>query len=146
MSGGEIAGLIAAVAFVVLVCFLCSTLLKISQTLKSTNESIIELTKKADTLSDSLSKVIDNTNDLLSDVNDKATELDPLVKALGDVGQSVSDVNSAARNAVEKINSRDKAATKIGTKLVQTAGKAVATNALSHLFGFGKRKKAEKGE
>lgn len=140
MSGGEIAGLIAAVAFVVLVCFLCSTLMKISQTLKSTNQSVLELTKKADQLSDSLNQVIDSTNELLADVNDKADELDPLVKALGDVGQSVSDVNDAARNAVDKFNSKDKAATKLGTRILSSAGKVVATRALSRLFGFGKNR------
>lgn len=106
MTTGEIAALIAAIAFLILVIWIGWFLSKTVKSLNTTVSQLSKLTDDADNLSRELEDVLSNTNQLLADVNDKAEKLDPAIQAVADVGQSVSDVNNASRQLVEKINSR----------------------------------------
>lgn len=106
MTIGELAGLIAAIAFVVLVIFACISLSRVSKVLKETNYSIKILSNDVDTLSKETEKLLVNTNSLLENLNQKTNELDPAVKAVADVGQSVSNVNEALNNFVERHEER----------------------------------------
>ncbi len=106
MTTGEIAALIAAIAFLILVIWIGWFLSKTVKSLNTTVSQLSKLTDDADNLSKELEDVLSNTNQLLADVNDKAEKLDPAIQAVADVGQSVSDVNNASRQLVEKINSR----------------------------------------
>ena len=99
MTVGQIAGLIAAIAFLILVIWVGWFLTKVVKNLADLSNNINDLTKELD-------DVLTNTNELLTDVNDKAEMITPAVQAIADVGQSISDVNEASRNFVEKINNR----------------------------------------
>lgn len=101
MSIGQVAGIIAAIAFIILVFWLGWFLTKLINNLNT-------LTKNIDDLSKELESVIKNTDSLLDDLNEKADTITPAVQAIADVGQSVSDVNEASRNFVDKIKSRKK--------------------------------------
>lgn len=120
MTTGEIAALIAAIAFLILVIWIGWFLSKTVKSLNTTVNQLSKLTDDADNLSKELEDVLSNTNQLLADVNDKAEKLDPAIQAVADVGQSVSDVNSASRQLVEKINSH---ANSRSSKMMNSLGK-----------------------
>lgn len=135
MTIGEAAGLIAAIAFLILVCFVAVFLTNLGKTVKQATQSLDQLTKDADSLSKNVEKVVINTDELLSDLNQKSTELDPVVKALADVGESVSDVNGAARGLVEKAAAQRKK-TSQAERILKGASKmafaSLATRLMNH--------------
>ena len=103
MTFGELAGLIAAIAFLILVVFLCILINHLSKTMQETNRSISLLTKDMDSLSKEVEEVLGNTNVLLEDINKKSSQLDPAVKAVADVSQSVVDPNGQLHERAEKV-------------------------------------------
>lgn len=145
MTVGQIAGLIAAIAFVILVCCVGIFLHRLAGTLKSTEESLKSLTNDAHTLSESVDKVVNNTNELLDDINDKSAQLDPAVKAVADVSESVSDVNAAARKLADKLGERQRSVSAV-EKVAGSAGKMVLLNLASKLLRRGNRKEGRSNE
>lgn len=125
MTVGQIAGLIAAIAFLILVIWIGWFLTKVIRNLTALTKNVNDLTKELD-------GVLTNTNELLTDVNDKAEMITPAVQAIADVGQSVSDVNEASRNLVEKINDHRNNRGTV-SKVVSNLGQAAAVG-LFHRF------------
>lgn len=123
MSVGQIAGMIAALAFVVLVIWVGWFLTKVVKNLAKLSKNIEDLTKELD-------GVLTNTNELLSDVNDKAEMITPAVQAVADVGQSVSDVNEASRNFVKKVTNHHKNRGPVA-RVVGNLGQAAALGVFS---------------
>ncbi|KRL61011.1 DUF948 domain-containing protein [Latilactobacillus fuchuensis] len=119
MTGGQIAALIAAGAFAVLVVFLIVMLLKITkvltqvtQTVAEANKSVTVITEDVDILAKEVEGLLNKANVLLDDVNGKVANLDPVFKAAGDLGESVADLNAASRNLTTKVSSVGKTAAK----------------------------------
>lgn len=111
MSWGEIAGLIAAVAFAVLVVFIILALRKVSKILdevskiaNEANNSISIITKDVDNLSIEVEGLLNKSNTLMDDLNGKIAKTDPLFTAVGDIGVTVSDVNQSTRNLAANIS------------------------------------------
>ncbi|MFL2100154.1 DUF948 domain-containing protein [Desemzia sp. FAM 23991] len=130
MTGGEIAALIAAVAFAVLVVFLVIVLLKVSKimgevssTVKEANSSLRVITKDADNLLIEVEGLLNKSNTTLDDVNGKLGKTDPLFQAIGDLGVSVSSLNSSTRNLTDRVTGVTKrtAQTGVATKVGKTA-------------------------
>ena len=103
MTIGGIASLIAALAFAVLVVFLCINLAKLSkvltdvqETVKRLNTTIDIITKDVDNLSIEVEGLLNKGNTLVDDVNQKISKTDPLFTAIGDVGLTVSDLTDSA--------------------------------------------------
>lgn len=134
MTGGQIAGLIAAIAFLILVIWIGWFLTKVVKNLSDLSKNVNDLTQELDS-------VLTNTNELLSDVNDKAEMITPAVQAIADVGQSVSDVNEASRNFVEKINNRRSNRGTV-SKVMTNMGRAAALG----LFSRYQHHKQQKGD
>ncbi|KRM78421.1 hypothetical protein FC84_GL000861 [Lapidilactobacillus dextrinicus DSM 20335] len=112
MSGGEIAGLIAAGALLILVIFISIFLMRITKVMKNVektvdgvNQSLNTVTKDVDVLSSEVEGLLVKSNTLLDDVNGKVANLDPVFKAMGELGTSVSDLNTSSRNLASKITS-----------------------------------------
>lgn len=120
MTTGEVAALIAAIAFLILVIWIGWFLTKTVKSLNQTVNQLSKLTDDADNLSKELEDVLGNTNQLLADVNGKAEKLDPAIQAVADVGQSVSDVNNASRQFVEKMTSKSSSRS---SKMISNLGK-----------------------
>lgn len=106
MTIGETAGLIAALALLILVIFIAWFLVHLMGAVKEAGANVDQLTKDVNALSAETEAILKNSNRLLDDLNEKAEQVTPVVKALADVGQSVSDVNQASRNFVEKLTER----------------------------------------
>lgn len=105
MTGGEIAALVAAIAFAVLVLGLVYVLFKVAKmiselntTVEEANKSLSTITKDADLLLIEVEGLLNKTNVTLDDVNGKLGLTDPLFKAIGDLGESVSSLNDSTRN------------------------------------------------
>lgn len=130
MTGGEIAALIAAIAFAALVVFLIVVLLKVSKvieevskTIKEANTSIEVITKDADSLLIEVEGLLNKSNATLDDVNGKLGKTDPLFQAIGDLGVSVSSLNSSTRNLAGHVSGTTKKTIQTGmvTKVGKTA-------------------------
>ena len=135
MTVGQLAGLIAALALVVLVIFIAWFLVKVAGAIRDAITSVEQLTKDVDTLSGELNEILKTSNSLLEDINKKAVQVDPAVQAIADLGQSVSDVNQASRSLVENLASRRE---KRRNSFMKSAAQAAAMGVVSRVF---KRKK-----
>ena len=135
MTVGQLAGLIAALALVVLVIFIAWFLVKVAGAIRDAITSVEQVTKDVDTLSGELNEILKNSNSLLEDINKKAVQVDPAVQAIADLGQSVSDVNQASRSLVENLASRRE---KRRNSFMKSAAQAAAMGVVSRVF---KRKK-----
>ncbi|MFC6464787.1 DUF948 domain-containing protein [Marinilactibacillus sp. GCM10026970] len=132
MTGGEIAALIAAVAFAVLVLGLCYVLFKVASvvselntTIEEANKSIGTITKDADHLLIEVEGLLNKTNTTLNDVNGKLSLTDPVFKAVGDLGISVSSLNDSTRNLTTHLAGASKRGAKMGVakKVTNTIAK-----------------------
>lgn len=104
MTLGQVAAMIAAIAFAVLVGFISMTLLKIGPILTDLKETVAKLnhtiqvvTMDVDHLSHEVEGLLNKTNTLVDDINRKLGKTDPLFDAIGDVGTSVSELNSSTK-------------------------------------------------
>lgn len=121
MTGGEIAALIAAGAFAILVLGICFVLFKVANvvselntTVGEANKSLSTITKDADHLLIEVEGLLNKTNTTLDDVNGKLGLTDPLFKAVGDLGESVSRLNDSTRNLTSHLASASKKGASIG--------------------------------
>lgn len=115
MTGGEIAALIAAIAFAVLVAGLIYVLFKVGKvvsqlntTVEEANKSLSTITKDADHLMVEVEGLLNKSNTTLDDVNGKLGLTDPLFKAVGDLGMTVSDLNQSTRNLTSSLTTVSK--------------------------------------
>lgn len=129
------AGLIAAIAFAVLVIFLSWSLIKLAkvlgelkQTVERVNRTLDVVTKDVDSLSSEVEGLLSKANVLVDDVNGKVSKTDPLFTAIGDLGITVSDLNDSTRqltvNLVKGVGKGKGKAKKKGSsfdKLVQSS-------------------------
>lgn len=130
MTGGEIAALIAAVAFAVLVVGIVFLLLKVSKvvgkldtTVDEANKSLSTITKDADHLLVEVEGLLNKSNTTLDDVNGKLGLTDPLFRAVGDLGQTVSELNGSAVNLAGHVTNFTKRGVQAG--VVKKAGESV---------------------
>lgn len=122
MTVGQIAGLIAALAFLILVVFIGIFLTKTVRTLTEVNKSVQTMTDDLDVIAKQTEDILANANTLLDDVNHKVATIDPVFQAAADLGTSVSDLNSATRKLTGKVKSTAKktATTSIVTRLTES--------------------------
>lgn len=114
-TGGQIAGLIAAIAFLLLVLFIGTFLLRMTKTLGV-------ITKDVDQISREAEEIMASANELLLDVNGKVKTIDPAFTAIADLGTSVSDLNTATRNLTARVGNGAKNAT--GVSMAAKVSKA----------------------
>ncbi|WP_243139688.1 DUF948 domain-containing protein [Oenococcus oeni] len=84
MNIGQIAGLIAAIAFAVLVIAIVVVLISINQTIRILKKHIEPIASDADQITAT------TTKSLLNDLTSKVERLDPVVQATADLGSTVS--------------------------------------------------------
>lgn len=112
MTGGEIAAIIAAIAFAVLAGALVYVLVKVSNvvselhtTVDEANKTITTLTKNADHLLIEVEGLLNKSNVTLDDVNGKIGMLDPVFQAVGDLGVTVQSLNRSSRKLTNTLGS-----------------------------------------
>ncbi len=130
MTGGEIAALIAATAFAVLALGIVFVLFKVSKvvgrldtTVEEANKTLSTLTKDADHLLVEVEGLLNKSNTTLNDVNGKLLLTDPLFKAVGDLGETVSSLNESAIGLTSQVTSFTKRG--LQASAVKKAGETV---------------------
>ena len=131
LTGGEIAGLIAAIAFAILAISLSISVFKIGSvvtelntTVEEVNKTISVVTKNSDHSLIEVEGLLNKSNTTLDDVNGKLSLTDPLFKAVGDLGSSVSDLNNATRNLTTQLSGKAKPGSTVG--ISRKIGKSVS--------------------
>lgn len=120
VSGGDIAGLIAAVVFAVLVGFIAIPLLKLGRVLDQTRDAIKEA-------SDGITPILDETATTLQETNKQLARVDVITKNVADVTGNVSALVALF-------------AATVGGPLIKLAGfSAAARAAFKAAGGFGSR-------
>lgn len=108
MTGGEVAAIVAACAFLGLVVFLIlklnPILSKLNKTVEQVNDTMQILTRDVDNLAIEVEGLLNKTNTLVDDINGKVKKTDPLFTAIGDLGTTVSDVNESTRSLATKVS------------------------------------------
>lgn len=94
MSGGEIAGLIAAGAFLLLVGALAVPILKLGRTVDAATRAITEITDHAVPILASAQVTVDGVNETLSGVNQQLDKVDTLTGHVSTVTGNVSTLTS----------------------------------------------------
>ena len=135
MELGQLALIIFAVAFLLLVLFIGFFLWRLTRSLDI-------ITLDVDSIDRSSTEIIGNANTLLNDVNGKVKTLDPTVQAVADMSVTVSQLNATIQNVTNKFATA-KAATSFG---VSGVAAAVAKQATKTAMGRYKNKKSTKKE
>ncbi|AND78992.1 DUF948 domain-containing protein [Streptococcus pantholopis] len=121
-----IALLIIGIAFAVLVGVIVPTALKLNRTVDEVNETVAAmktevsetiavLRSDADITFHQTNELLAKTNVLVEDVNGKVATIDPLFTAIADLSESVSDLNSHARQFGHKATNTASAVSKAST-------------------------------
>ncbi|MCL0318777.1 DUF948 domain-containing protein [Apilactobacillus xinyiensis] len=108
MTGGEVAALLAALAFIVLVIFLCMFIKKLIRNLEEMERTINSISSDVDMLSKQAENVLASSNTLIKDIDDKLNTINPVFDAAAEVGQSVSEFNTATHDFTSKFRNRKK--------------------------------------
>ena len=139
ISYGALAGLIAAIAFLVLVLFTIPVLRhttkaieEANKTMQTTNESIKKISEDVNGLMGQTSDLLDKTNLLLADVTGKMKTIEPVVKAAADLGESVSEINTSSKKMVKRFNNRSR-----------FSGAGIVSSVLAATLARRKRRKGE---
>jgi predicted cobalt transporter CbtA len=120
VSGGDIAGLIAAVVFAVLVGFIAIPLIKLGRVLDQTRAAIKEA-------SDGITPILDETATTLQETNKQLARVDVITRNVADVTGNVSSLVALF-------------AATVGGPLIKLAGfSAAARAAFRAAGGFGPR-------
>lgn len=134
---GNIALLIIAIAFAVLVGFLVIVLHKVSKVVEEANRTVKLVSSDVDVLLHQADGIMTKANTLLDDVNGKVATIDPLFTAVADLSESVSDINASSRKLVTRLN-------RGSTKRKTTSASAVVLAKTAKKF-FVKKDKTEAG-
>jgi uncharacterized protein YoxC len=109
VSGGQIAALIAAGAFLLLVGILAVPLLKLGRTVDAATEAINRITDRTDPVLVELQTTVRGLNQTLAGVNHQLDKVDTITDYAQTVGGNVSALASVFTNTV-------------GTPLIKAAG------------------------
>lgn len=134
---GNIALLIIAIAFAVLVVFLVIVLHKVSKVVEEANRTVKLVSSDVDVLLHQADGIMAKAYTLLDDVNGKVATIDPLFTAVADLSESVSDINASSRKLVTRLN-------RGSTKRKTTSASAVVLAKTAKKF-FVKKDKTEAG-
>ena len=134
---GNIALLIIAIAFAVLVVFLVIVLHKVSKVVEEANRTVKLVSSDVDVLLHQADGIMTKANTLLDDVNGKVATIDPLFTAVADLSESVSAINASSRKLVTRLN-------RGSTKRKTTSASAVVLAKTAKKF-FVKKDKTEAG-
>ncbi|QBP18728.1 DUF948 domain-containing protein [Acetilactobacillus jinshanensis] len=108
MTAGQVAGLLAAFALLVLVIFIGIFLTKLVSTLDRVNHSLNDVTKDINAISKKSEGVLTESRQLINEVNHDMNIVRPVFKASADLGKSVSNVNQTVSDMGKHFKKRRK--------------------------------------
>jgi uncharacterized protein YoxC len=93
-----------AIAFLVLVIFLSSTLKSFQVTLTSVSNTLVGLEKQLDGVTAETTILLQKTNSLADDIKQKSDSLNSVVEAVKDVGTTVTKFNGTLQNITNSVD------------------------------------------
>ncbi|WP_066063416.1 DUF948 domain-containing protein [Neobacillus soli] len=93
-----------AIAFLVLVIFLATTLKSLQGTLTSVSKTLTGLEKQLDGVTTETTILLQKTNALADDIQQKSESLNSVVEAVKDVGSSVAKFNGTLQNITNSVD------------------------------------------
>ncbi|NDR75345.1 DUF948 domain-containing protein [Lactobacillus sanfranciscensis] len=99
MTVGQVAGLIAAIAFAVLVIFIGIFLLNLVKALNDASRNLDSITIDINDLSD-------NASDLIENVNDRIDQIDPVFQAAAEIGTTVTEATEKAKSTTDNLKNK----------------------------------------
>jgi uncharacterized protein YoxC len=93
-----------AIAFLVLVIFLSSTLKSFQVTLTSVSKTLAGLEKQLDGVTAETTILLQKTNSLADDIKQKSDSLNSVVEAVKDVGTTVTKFNGTLQNITNSVD------------------------------------------
>ena len=99
MTVGQIAGLIAAITFAVLVIFIGIFLLNLVKALNDASRNLDSITIDINDLSD-------NVSDLIENVNDRIDQIDPVFQAAAEIGTTVTEATEKAKSTTDNLKNK----------------------------------------
>ncbi|MDN6899421.1 DUF948 domain-containing protein [Oenococcus sicerae] len=139
MGLGQIAGLIAAIAFAILVIAIVAVLISINQTVRIFKKHIEPIASDAD-------QITATTKSLLSDLTSKVERLDPVIQATADLGSTISHftdkINKKETEVVDKRTKVKRAVKNFASSAIKSG---VALSAGQAVFDRFKKSRSKKG-
>ena len=134
MTFVEIAALIAAAAFALLVGFLVPVLIQVRKTVAESEQLLAKMNADLPPLVSELQAMSRNLNDLSSQARDGVEHAAVLLHAVGEVGESVQQVHNVVRGSS-------------GTMLTKVASLVAGVKAATHVMRnrFGKKGEHDNG-
>ncbi|WP_395318742.1 DUF948 domain-containing protein [Fructilactobacillus frigidiflavus] len=99
MTVGQIAGLIAAIAFAVLVIFIGIFLLNLVKAVNNASRNL-------DSITIDINELSDNASDLIDNVNDRIDQIDPVFQAAADLGSTISEATEKAKHTTDSLRNK----------------------------------------
>jgi uncharacterized protein YoxC len=93
-----------AIAFLVLVIFLATTLKSFQVTLTSVSKTLVGLEKQLDSVTAETTILLQKTNALADDIQQKSESLNSVVEAVKDVGSTVTKFNGTLQNITNSVD------------------------------------------
>ena len=101
---GEIAALIAALAFAVLVIYLAMVLKAVQRTMNDVADTMEGMEKQLEGITTESAALLSKTNRLAEDISDKSQRLNTLVDGVQGIGESVKDFNNTLRTVSNQVS------------------------------------------
>jgi uncharacterized protein YoxC len=91
----EICVVIATLVFIVIGIYLVMTLKTLIESLKHLNASLSKLENRIDPISTETIRLLENSNEIAESLQDKLSDLDPLMGSISNVGESLQSMTSS---------------------------------------------------
>ncbi|MFC5404735.1 DUF948 domain-containing protein [Cohnella soli] len=93
----QISAAVIAIAVIVLLCFLVWTFRTLTETLKETKQTIVQIRTEVTQMSMDVKEAVHNTNLITRDVRLKLSSLDGLFNSFNDIGNVLQSFTGAAK-------------------------------------------------
>jgi uncharacterized protein YoxC len=97
---------VIAIAFLILVIYLSKTLKSLQVTLDSVSKTLVGLEKQLDGVTRETTELLHKTNALAEDIQHKSENLNSVVIAVKDVGDTVRSFNGSIQKVTTSVNSQ----------------------------------------
>lgn len=101
-----LSGALAAIAFFILVIYICKTLKSLQGTLDNVSKTLAGLEEQLQGVTKETTELLHKTNTLADDIQKKSESLNSVVDAVKDVGTSIQNFNQSLQNITNSVTKK----------------------------------------
>lgn len=98
----EICAVVATLAFMVITFYLIKVFKMLIKTLKNLNSNLVKVESKIEPISNEAIRLLENSNEIAETVQDKLSDLDPLMGTIANVGATLQSATSTLKEDVNQ--------------------------------------------